>query len=303
MAVARLSLLTALPSQEWQYHPGDAAGGELTDLDTKQWNTIHLPFVASKQEIWLRRWVVVPKELSGYNLTGTSIWFKIDISGKGPGPEYAYRIVYFNGIRVAEGQHLDRQLLFANTKPGDKALIAIKLLATEYEKNLESADLTIEVAPGRPNPEVLHVELLSAAELLPSIVSHPESLAAQEKILDATAGSINIAALDGHDQSGFDASLRAAQSALEPLRSILRRYLVHMTGNAHIDAAWLWTSTETVDQVHFTFANALRMMNEYPDYTFAQSTTQYSEWMADKFPKCPPRSCPATRGPTPIVCW
>ncbi len=283
-AVARLSLLGALPSQEWQYHPGDLADGELTDLETKQWKDINLPFLAPKQEIWLRRWVVVPKEMSGYDLTGTRIWFKMDISGKGPGPEYAYRIVYFNGIRVAEGQHLDRQLLFANAKPGDRALIAIKLLATEYEKNLESADLTIEVAPGRPNPEVLRAELLSAAELLPTIPFTPESLAGQEKILDAAAGSINIAALDRHDQSGFDASLRAAQSALEPLRPILRRYLIHMTGNAHIDAAWLWTSTETVDQVHFTFANALRMMNEYPDYTFAQSTTQYSEWMADKFP-------------------
>ncbi len=208
----------------------------------------------------------------------------MDISGKGPGPEYAYRIVYFNGIRVAEGQHLERQLLFANAKPGDKVLIAIKLLATEYEKNLENAHLTIEVAQGRPNPKDLRAELLSAAVLLPSILTDPTSLAAQEAILDAAARSINIAALDKSDQSGFDASLRAAQSALEPLRPILQRYLVHMTGNAHIDAAWLWTSTETVDQVHFTFANALRMMNEYPDYTFAQSTAQYSEWMAEKFP-------------------
>ena len=195
-AVARLSLLGALPSQEWQYHPGDLADGELTDLETKQWKDINLPFLAPKQEIWLRRWVVVPKEMSGYDLTGTRIWFKMDISGKGPGPEYAYRIVYFNGIRVAEGQHLDRQLLFANAKPGDRALIAIKLLATEYEKNLKSADLTIEVAPGRPNPEVLRAELFSAAELLPTIPFTPESLAGQEKILDAAAGSINIAALD-----------------------------------------------------------------------------------------------------------
>jgi alpha-mannosidase len=126
--------------------------------------------------------------------------------------------------------------------------------------------------------------LLSAAELLPAIVSDPESLAEQEKVLDSAATSIDLAALDSNDQSRFDASLRKAQSALEPLRPILRDYSIHMTGNAHIDAAWLWTSTETVDQVHFTFANALQMMNEYPAYTFAQSTAQYSEWMADKFP-------------------
>src|SRR3984957_1615701 len=282
--IDRLESIETMPANEWQYHAGDLAHGESTDPDTTPWTSIQLPFVASKQEIWLRRWVVVPKDVKGYDLTGASIWFKLDISGKGPGPEYAYRSVYFNGIRVAEGQHLERQLLFASAKPGEKVLIAIKLLATEYEKNLENAHLTIEVAQGRPNPEDLRAELLSAAELLPSILTKPDSLAAQEAILDAAARSVNIAALDGNDQSSFDASLRAAQKSLEPLRPTLQHYLVHMTGNAHIDAAWLWTSTETVDQVHFTFANALRLMSEYPDYTFAQSTAQYSEWMAEKFP-------------------
>src|ERR1700722_263460 len=282
--IDRLESIETMPANEWQYHAGDLAHGESTDPDTTPWTSIQLPFVASKQEIWLRRWVVVPKDVKGYDLTGASIWFKLDISGKGPGPEYAYRSVYFNGIRVAEGQHLERQLLFASAKPREKVLIAIKLLATEYEKNLENAHLTIEVAQGRPNPEDLRAELLSAAELLPSILTKPDSLAAQEAILDAAARSVNIAALDGNDQSSFDASLRAAQKSLEPLRPTLQHYLVHMTGNAHIDAAWLWTSTETVDQVHFTFANALRLMSEYPDYTFAQSTAQYSEWMAEKFP-------------------
>ena len=209
---------------------------------------------------------------------------QMDISGKGPGPEYAYRIVYFNGIRVAEGQHLDRQLLFANAKPGDRALIAIKLLATEYEKNLKSADLTIEVAPGRPNPEVLRAELLSAAELLPTILSLPNHWPARRRSSTRRLVPLTLQPSIAMIRVGLMLPLRAAQSALEPLRPTLRRYLIHMTGNAHIDAAWLWTSTETVDQVHFTFANALRMMNEYPDYTFAQSTTQYSEWMADKFP-------------------
>jgi alpha-mannosidase len=279
-----LNLLSTLPSQGWQYHPGDIADGDRVDLDTNRWQTIDFPFVASRQVIWLRRWVVVPKSLSGYDLTGARISFKLNLSGKGPGPEYAYQIIYFNGIRMTEGRRLETQLLFENAKPGEKVLIAVKLLATEYEKNLKAADLKIDTAQSRPSPEKMCTELLSAAELLPTLVPNPGLLATQEKILDSAASSINLTALDNNDQNEFDASLRAAQSDLEPLRPILRRYLVHMTGNAHIDAAWLWTSTETVDQVHFTFSNALQMMNEYPAYTFAQSTSQYSEWMADKFP-------------------
>ena len=49
---------------------------------------------------------------------------------------------------------------------------------------------------------------------------------------------------------------------------------VDLAGNAHIDAAWLWPRTETVDVVRRTFTTALQLMNEYPDYTFSQSAAQ-----------------------------
>ncbi len=58
----------------------------------------------------------------------------------------------------------------------------------------------------------------------------------------------------------------------------------HLTGNSHIDAAWLWPWTETVDVVKRTFGTALQLMYEYPDYTFTQSAAAYNEWMAQKYP-------------------
>ena len=57
-----------------------------------------------------------------------------------------------------------------------------------------------------------------------------------------------------------------------------------LDGNAHIDAAWLWPWTETVDVVKRTFGTALQLMNEYPGYTFTQSAAAYNEWMAQKYP-------------------
>jgi alpha-mannosidase len=59
---------------------------------------------------------------------------------------------------------------------------------------------------------------------------------------------------------------------------------VHLTGNAHIDAAWLWPWTETVDVVRRTFGTALQLMDEYPQYTYTQSAAAYSAWIADKYP-------------------
>ena len=82
----------------------------------------------------------------------------------------------------------------------------------------------------------------------------------------------------------FDASLRDAQSTLEPLRPTMQKAQISLDGNAHIDSAWLWPWTETVDVVRRTFSTALQLMDEYPGYVFTQSAAVYNDWMADKYP-------------------
>ncbi len=281
--VERLATLNAIEARDWQYHEGPVEHGESPDLKTTDWKVVHIPFYASRQEIWLRRWVEVPKTLNGYDLTGTRISFQIDVGGEGPGRGYLYETIYFNGHRILEGTHLDKHTLLASAKPGDKVLIAVKMPATET-KHFERAIVQVHFLANRPDPEVLRTELIAASQLLPVITKNPGELASQEKILDSAARSVSIAALDENDQAGFDASLKKAQAGLEPLRPVLQKCFVQMTGNAHIDAAWLWTASEAVDQVHFTFSSALQLMREYPEYTFSQSTAQYYEWMEEKFP-------------------
>lgn len=279
-ALDRLALFQAIPADTWQYHAGDIAHGERPDLDTSGWQTVHLPFTAPRGAVWFRRTVEVPKTLHGYDITGAQIWFQMNIDANGSVPV----ILYYNGQRVALGEDLEKQPLFSEAKPGDKILVAVKMLVTQDTKRFRRADLPVVFSANRPNPEDLRKELISAADLLPAITTDPNSLASQEKTLDQAAASINLPALDAGNQAGFDASLQQAQSKLESLRPILQKYSVHMTGNAHIDAAWLWPWTETVDVVKRTFSSALQLMNEYPDYTYSQSAAQYYEWMQQKYP-------------------
>jgi alpha-mannosidase len=280
----RLGAMKRIPARDWQYHAGDVAHGEDVDLDTSSWQGIVLPFRASTDVVWLRKWVTVPPALNGYDISGAKVWFELSLETTGPGQDYAYQILSINGVRMAEGQHVERRVLFANARPGERALIAVKLLSTRYEKSIEEADLTADGIVGRPNPDDLLKEVESAAQILPAIGAPGEELKAEEATLESAVAAIDMTALDKHNQLVFDDSLTKSRAILESLRPILKKYTVQMTGNAHIDAAWLWTWSETVDQVHFTFANALRLMNEYPRYTFAQSTAQYSEWMEEKFP-------------------
>jgi alpha-mannosidase len=276
--MAQLTTLNELAADEWRIHPGDLPHGESPDLDDSSWQVVKPGTMVSKDSVWFRRWIEVPKDLHGYDLTGARIWFAFSASANGPMPE----IYYFNGRRVALGDDLEPVVLFENAKPGDKVLVAVKLLHTVDDKNYHGTELRIDVGAGRPNPKDIWMECLNSALLIPTLSKNPESDLAT---LEGAITEIDFSALKNKDQARFDRSLRAAQQKLEQLRPLTQQANVHMVGNSHIDAAWLWPWTETVDVVKRTFSSALQLMDEYPDYTYAQSAAQYSAWMAEKYPQ------------------
>jgi alpha-mannosidase len=191
------------------------------------------------------------------------------------------QILYFNGRRVAMGDDLEPVVLFDSARPGDKVTVAVKLLHTVDTKRFRGATLSIDFPESRPNPEDLRQEFLSATLLVPALAPNDP---ARMATLNQSIQTVDLAALDTHDQAKFDASLKAAHTKLEALRPLLQQATLHLTGNSHIDAAWLWPWTETVDVVKRTFGTALQLMYEYRGYTYTQSAAAYNEWMAQKYP-------------------
>jgi Alpha-mannosidase len=275
--IERLGSFSELPATEWRYHPGDLAHGEDPSLNDSSWETVQPRSKGPNDAVWYRRLIEVPKTLNGYDLTGARIWFQFRAGANGPVPE----IIYFNGRRVALGDDLEPIILFDQAKPGDKILVAVKLLHTVDVKSFNGVNTRIEFAQGRPNPSDLRLEFISSAVLLPSLSTNSEKDMAT---LNESIGAVDLAALDSANQQKFDASLTAARTKLEVLRPTLQQATIHLTGNSHIDAAWLWPVTETVDVVKRTFSTALQLMNEYPNYTYTQSAAAYNEWMATKYP-------------------
>ncbi|MGD0731780.1 MAG: glycoside hydrolase family 38 C-terminal domain-containing protein [Terracidiphilus sp.] len=275
--VERLGELSALPDGGWKMHSGDLAHGEAVSLDESSWQPIAARSKVTNEAVWFRQTYEVPQTLHGYDLSGARIWFQFHASGNGPMPQ----ILYFNGRRVAMGEDLEPVVLFEDAKPGDKVTVAVKLLHSVDTKNFYGATLKIDFPESRPNPADLRLGFRSAALLVPSLAPGDE---AQLATLNAAVGAVDVAALDAHDQAKFDASLKAAHAKLDALKPLLQQATFHLTGNAHIDAAWLWPWTETVDVVKRTFGTALQLMYEYPGYTYTQSAAAYNEWMAQKYP-------------------
>src|SRR5204863_9850512 len=82
--------------------------------------------------------------------------------------------------------------------------------------------------------------------------------------LDAALQSLNWNSLQQGDQHGFDQSLSGAREKLRAVSPWLRTFSIQATGNSHIDMAWLWPSTETVEVVRNTFTTVLRPMRDDP---------------------------------------
>ena len=276
-AIAQLAALNQLPAAEWRYHVGDFAHGEAVDLDDKNWEVVKGDSHAPNEAVWYRRWIEVPGTLGGYDLSGSRIWFQFEADANGPMPQ----IIYFNGRRVAMGDDLEPIVLFDQASPGDRALVAVKLLHTVDRKYFAGAHARVEFAPSRPNPDDLRQEMLSVAALLPTLGANAAEVLAR---LDTSASLIDLKALHAADQKAFDVSLNKAQASLEAIKPKLQQTSIRLSGNSHIDAAWLWPWTETVDVVRRTFSTALQLMDEYPQYTYTQSAAAYSDWVEQKYP-------------------
>lgn len=75
-----------------------------------------------------------------------------------------------------------------------------------------------------------------------------------------------------------------AQTQTSP-ESEEKQHTVHVVGYAHMDMAWLWRWEESIHDIMYnTFRNQLKLMDEYPDYTYAQDQAVVFDMMEHYYP-------------------
>jgi alpha-mannosidase len=76
----------------------------------------------------------------------------------------------------------------------------------------------------------------------------------------------------------------------DQLRSLIKSIgsnaegFIHMIGQSHIDIAWLWPMRETVRKTSRTFSSMHTLMEEYPDFNYAQSQPLLFEFLKNNDP-------------------
>jgi alpha-mannosidase len=274
----RLSSINLIPVPEWRVsndipHPEDAT------IDDSRWGTMKL------EDKWpigtrvLRRLIEVPEKVDGYAVRGSTV--KLDLFLTSPGRVMISTFVNGTLLYHGDDDHQEIIPLTADAQPGQKFLVAVRADAQEKEAQISRSRLIVEPPATRPSPGFIREEILSAR---PMIAAYAEGKPEREAQLDVAVKAIDFAPLDRGDQAAFDTSLRDAQAKLQLLNPWLKQFTIRAVGNSHIDMAWLWPWTETVEVVRNTFRSALDLMNEYPDFKFTMSSARTYEWMEEKYP-------------------
>jgi alpha-mannosidase len=287
----RLQSLLHANEAEWRWHE-DVPHPEDARVDDSAWPTTTVKNVsgpggghANEQQYTgtcvFRRWVQIPEKLDGYATAGSRVLLDLRFGS----PDSLMITAFSNGVIVYRGNDDDIQplLLTENAQPGEKFLVAARVVAPDNAKiEFFHSELVIQPPTSRPDPEFLRTQILAVR---PIIAAYEEGKAEREQELDAAVKAIDFSPLDRGDQAGFDASLKDAQTKLEALKPWLQQISIRIVGNSHIDMAWLWPWTETVEVVRNTFQSVLDLMREYPDFKFTMSSARAYEWMQEKYPE------------------
>jgi len=276
--VDRLESIVNMPLDEWRYH-ADVAHPEDSLLDDKEWPVVKTGETWKTGPRVLRRRIEVPAEWNGYSLRGARIRLDLAVDSS----DFATITVFSDGAMVSrtDADTLQPIVLTENAQSGEAFLVAIRIQAAENSTRLRASRLLITPPTSRPDPGIIREELLAAQ---PMVAAFPEGRVEHEAILDAAVKSLDLNSLDRGDQAAFDESLRKAQSKLQALTPWLKQFTIRADGNSHIDMAWLWPWTETVEVVRNTFRSALDLMREYPDFKFTMSSARTYSWMEEKYP-------------------
>jgi len=286
----RLEMLTRQAEAEWRFH-ADVPHPEDPGLNDSDWGAFTVKNVSgpggghANEEHWtgtrvFRRWIQIPEKINGYATQGSRVSLDLRFGS----PKSLIITVFSNGAILYRGSDDDilPLLLTENAQPGQKFLIAARVVGgDDAESEFFHSELTLQPPQSRPDPAFLRMELLSAR---PIIAAYEEGKAERQQELDAAIKAIDFTPLDKSDQAGFDASLKQAQAKLEVLKPWMQQFNIRIVGNSHIDMAWLWPWTETVEVVRNTFQSVLDLMREYPDFKFTMSSARTYEWMQEKYP-------------------
>ena len=295
-----------LPLGSFKRHVGEITSAAAPSLDDSAWEDFRVGqgWGGDARRTWFRLKLVLPD----WFIPGQTSLRLIPGGDRGGGGLAGFEtLVYLDGVeaQAIDPRHLEL-LLPASWRAGETHLVAIHAYCGTYPgwKTWEVRQLLAASPDMDPNPafreqvwqkadlclidplaEQLYFDASAALDVIRLLEVDDYRRIAMTNALD---NAFRLLDWRAPGSSAFRASV--AQAA-ESLRKNLYESMdagqaptVIGTGHAHIDVAWLWPLQVTREKAARTFATALHLMEQYPDYVFTQSQTQLYKFVKEDHP-------------------
>jgi alpha-mannosidase len=263
-------------------------------FDDSQWDDLTLNQSFYLDSCWIRKEIILPASILGKTLKGrVKLLVSVD--------DFGY--MYINGEYKGKFPWNGEFILTDDAKPGDRFLIAIRAVNTGGPLRLISAQIESDnTAPVKKEIEDLILSLRTGQKLLSfdtyqsnarvkvdpgtdkSTVNR-EKRSELNQLLQDKVLQLNTSDIKNGNTDKFLSSVDLLKEELLTVRDFVKNYTLYFSSNAHIDAAWLWRSNETVEVAKNTFSSVLRMMDSVPHFTYSQSAAVYYDWMEKLYPE------------------
>lgn len=236
----------------------------------------YLLFPQGGKVVWLAQKIIVPPALQNYPVSGLSLrlvltWWAEDAQ------------IFINGRLVQQGDLFDssaRVLVTEDAQIGQEYLVAIRLLTPHHDVGAlmrshllyEKSDLPHSVDPGLVADEI-------------TVLSNYLSRFAPEDLEVLTQELNNFSWQNLPHADRFTADLSQLRSRLIPLGKNLQQRCFYLLGHAHLDMAWLWTTTETKEVAQRTFNSVLSLQQNYPALIFGHTSPALYQWIEIDYPE------------------
>jgi alpha-mannosidase len=255
------------PGDRWGGPPGATAETVLPDLG---WGVPE----QGGGTYWLRAALEVPAEWRG-----RSVCLALDWVDRGQASLEA--IVYLNGATLSGLDDFHRSILLPEAAHVGEHELLIRCFVP-YHKPFGGLHLRLR------DEAIFQLGQLMRA-VSEAIPTYRESDPTRHTLLARLNAAYNLLDLRAGWQSARFAE--SAQRALEALKADLPRRpnddsapTIVATGHAHLDVAWLWPLWRTRQKVAHTVANALHLMERYPEYHFSMSQPQVYAYLKEDDP-------------------
>lgn len=178
-----------------------------------------------------------------------------------------------------------------------------EVLLTEKAKGDERFDILLEACPStrfdlhhlfcyadlavkHEAPWTFYWDALVPLEVCETL---DDNFAPTRRLLELVHDAVLMVDMQHVGQPAYWDSLNAAQKylrkGLKAFESSPGTGKLTLAGHAHIDTAWLWPLRETKRKCSRTFSTILRLMEQYPEFSFSCSQPQQYAWIKEHYPE------------------